>query len=104
MRFKTFDGRKRGKDMNKTKSQPLNLDATLRQVRHAVIAVECSACGRSGQLDRATLIKKHGASVTFARLRRMAAMGCERLVSLDGDRCQTPFPCLDREACRRPTP
>jgi hypothetical protein len=74
----------------------LDLNATLRQVRDSVIAVECSACGRSGQLDRATLLKKHGASVTFARLRRMAAMGCGRLVSLDGDRCQTRFPCLAR--------
>ena len=92
-----MDRGKESKDMSKTTSKPLNLDAKLRQVRHAVIAVECSACGRSGQLDRATLIKKHGASVTFARLRRMAAMGCERLVSLDGDRCQTRFPCLDRQ-------
>jgi hypothetical protein len=79
-----------------TRTKPSDLDATLRQVRDSVIAVECAACGRSGQLDRATLLKKHGASVTFAHLRRMAAMGCERLVSLDGDRCQTRFPCLDQ--------
>jgi hypothetical protein len=47
------------KGMSKTKSKPLDLNATLRQVRHAVIAVECSACGRSGQLDRAILVRKH---------------------------------------------
>jgi hypothetical protein len=83
--------------MSGTKLKPLDLNATLRQVRDNVIAVECSACGRFGQLDRATLLKKHGGSVTFARLRRMAAMGCDRLVSLDGgDRCKTRFPCLDR--------
>ena len=81
--------------MSKTTSKPLDLNATLRQVRHAVIAVECTACGRSGQIDRAILVKKHGASITFARLRRIAAMGCNRLVSTDGDRCQTRFPCLD---------
>ncbi|MGE7368386.1 hypothetical protein ACQKKX_04855 [Neorhizobium sp. NPDC001467] len=84
--------------MSKTKSKPLDLNATLRQVRHAVIAVECAACGRSGQLDRAILVRKHGASITFARLRRIAAMGCDRLVSTDGDRCQTRFPCLDAES------
>lgn len=82
--------------MTRTKPKPLDLNGTLRQVRDTVIAVECAACGRSGQLDRAALIRKHGASVTFARLRRMAAMGCDRLVSPDGDRCQTRFPCLDR--------
>jgi hypothetical protein len=84
-------------DMSTTKGQPLDLSVTLRQVRQAVIAVECSACGRSGKLDRAILVKKHGASVTFARLRRIAAMGCDRLMSTDGDRCQTRFPCLDPE-------
>ncbi len=84
--------------MSKTKSKPMDLNATLRQVRHAVIAVECAACDRSGQLDRAILVKKHGASITFARLRRIAAMGCDHLVSTDGDRCQTSFPCLDPDA------
>ncbi|WP_342635719.1 hypothetical protein [Rhizobium deserti] len=79
----------------------MDLNATLRQVRDIVITVECAACGRSGQLDRAILLTKHGAAVTFARLRRMAAMGCDRLVSLDGDRCQTRFPCLDGESIVR---
>nr|WP_236774927.1 hypothetical protein [Agrobacterium tumefaciens] len=76
-------------------SSPLDLTATLRQVRNPLISVECRTCGRQGTLDRAALVKKHGAAVTFARLRRMAAMGCERLVSEDGDRCGTRFPCLD---------
>lgn len=73
---------------------PLDLTATLRQVRDPVIAVECRICGRKGTLDRAALLKKHGSTITFGRLRRMAAMGCERLVSEDGDRCGTWFPCL----------
>ncbi|PWE54444.1 hypothetical protein DEM27_20260 [Metarhizobium album] len=77
------------------KASQLDLTATLRQVRDPVITVECRLCGRSGQLERATLVKKHGAGVSFGRLRRMAAMGCERLVSEDGDRCGTRFPCLD---------
>jgi hypothetical protein len=89
-------GANEGKGMSKTISKALDLNATLRQVRDSVITVECSACGRSGHLARATLIKKHGAGVTVARLRRIAAMGCDRLVSLDGDRCETRFPCLDR--------
>jgi hypothetical protein len=63
-------------------------------VRDPVIDVECRTCGRAGSYVRAELIKKHGASVTFARLRRMSALGCDRLVDADGDRCGTRFPCL----------
>jgi hypothetical protein len=74
--------------------KPLDLSATLRQVRDPVIEVECRACDRRGSYERAALVKKHGASVTFARLRRMAAFGCDRLVDADGDRCGTRFPCL----------
>lgn len=77
------------------KTSSLDLTATLRQVRDLIIKVECRTCGSYGTLDRAALVKKHGAAVTFSRLRRMAAMGCERLVSEDGDRCGTRFPCLD---------
>lgn len=76
-------------------SSSLDLKATLRQVRDPMISVECRLCGRKGTFDRAVLVKKHGASITFARLRRMAAMGCDRLVSEDGDRCGARFPCLD---------
>jgi hypothetical protein len=78
------------------KSSALGLTSTLRQVREAVIEVECRACGLCGSLDRAEVVKKHGTSITFAKLRRMAAMGCERMVSGDGDRCGTRFPCLER--------
>lgn len=73
----------------------LDLAATLRQVRNPVIEVECRTCGRHGTLDRAALVKKHGASITFSKLRRMAAMGCEKLVTEDGDQCGTRFHCLD---------
>ncbi|WP_018236489.1 sel1 repeat family protein [Ensifer sp. BR816] len=34
---------------------------------------------------RAELVKKHGASVTFGRLRRMSAMGCDRSVDTNGE-------------------
>jgi hypothetical protein len=44
------------------------------------------------------LVKKHGASATLARLRRMAAMGCDRLVSPNGDRSLTRLRCLDPKA------
>lgn len=84
-----------GKGMSEKKSKPMDLDATLRHVRRPAITVECPLCGRSGQLDRAARVKKHGASITFARLRRMAAMGCDRLVGVDGDRFQARFPSLD---------
>lgn len=81
--------------MGKAKAKQLDLNSTLRQVRNAVITVECSTCHRSGQLDRGVLVRKHGASITFSRLRRIAAMGCDRLICIDGDRCQTRFPCMD---------
>jgi hypothetical protein len=72
----------------------LDLSATLRKVRDPIIRIECLRCGREGALIRADIVKKHGANVTFARLRRMAAMGCDRIVGEDGDRCETRFPCL----------
>lgn len=74
--------------------KPLDLSSTLRQVRDPIIEVECRACDRMGRYVRAELVKKHGASVTFARLRRMSALGCDRLAHADGDRCDTRFPCL----------
>lgn len=75
----------------------LDLATTLRQVKVPVIVVECRLCKRSDELERKVLVRKHGAKMTFARLRRMAAMGCERLISDDGDQCQTRFPCLAAE-------
>jgi hypothetical protein len=71
-----------------------DLSATLRQVKVPVIAVECRACGRTDTIERKVLVRKHGSGMTFARLRRMAAMGCDRLVSPEGDRCETRFSCL----------
>lgn len=72
----------------------LDLSTTLRKVRDPVIHIECLRCGRDGALIRADIVEKHGANVTFARLRRMAAMGCDRIASGDDDRCETRFPCL----------
>jgi hypothetical protein len=77
-----------------TKKKSLDLSSTLRQVRDPIIEVECRACGRAGSYVRAELVKRHGASVTFGRLRRMSALGCDRLVDSEGDRCGTRFPCL----------
>ncbi len=71
-----------------------DLATTLKQVKEPMIKVECRTCGRSDALERKVLVRKHGAGMTFARLRRMAAMGCDRLISADGDQCHTCFPCL----------
>ena len=73
----------------------LDLSSSLRQLREPEIEVLCDICRRKGSYKRAELVKKHGASLTFARLRRMSALGCERLVDPEGDRCGTRFPCLD---------
>ncbi|WJH38697.1 hypothetical protein N7E02_04805 (plasmid) [Aliirhizobium terrae] len=81
--------------MNRKENGALDLSATLRQVKAPLITVECRACGRTDTLERKMLVRKHGAGMTFARLRRMAAMGCDRLISQEGDQCQTRFPCLE---------
>lgn len=67
----------------------------LRDFRIPVIEVECRACGLKGSYDRAALVKLHGAGLSFARLRRQAALGCEKMTDPDGDMCQTRFPFLD---------
>lgn len=59
-----------------------------------IIEVECRTCDRAGSYVRVELIKKPGASITFARIRHMSALGCDRLMDADGDRCRTRFPCL----------
>ncbi|WP_282682603.1 hypothetical protein [Rhizobium leguminosarum] len=87
-----------GKRLSGKPKKPLDLSSTLRHVRDPIIEVECRACGRVGSYLREELIKKHGANVTFSRLRRMSALGCDRLVSVEGDRCGTWFPCLDPAA------
>lgn len=78
--------------MPKMKSRPPNLTSTLRQVRDPIIAVECRTCGMTGTYDRSELMKRHGANVTFARIRRFSAMGCDRLIDPNGDSCGTRFP------------
>lgn len=83
--------------MPKKTKLPLDLTSTLRQVRDPVIEVECRTCDRAGSYERSVLVKQHGAGVTFAKLRRMSALGCDRLVDVTGDRCGTMFPCLTNE-------
>jgi len=77
--------------MDHTPKQGLDLSVTLRKVRNPVIHVECLRCRRTGTFIRTEIVKKHGANITLARLRRMAAMGCDRIASDDGDRCETRF-------------
>ncbi|KQZ91851.1 hypothetical protein [Agrobacterium tumefaciens] len=77
--------------MDDTPKPGLDLSATLRKVRDTVIHVECLRCRRTGAFIRTEIVKKHGANITLARLRRMAAMGCDRIASGDGDRCETRF-------------
>lgn len=80
-----------------------DLATTLREVKVSMITIECRACGRSDALERKILVRKHGAHMSFAKLRRMAAMGCKRLMSDGGDRCQTRFPCLEQSADQQGT-
>ncbi|KAA0688004.1 hypothetical protein DTW90_32740 [Neorhizobium sp. P12A] len=82
--------------MGRRRPQPDNSSGPkLKDVRLQTIEVECKPCGLKRAYDRTVLVKLHGASLSFARLRRQAALGCERMTGPDGDRCQTRFPCLE---------
>nr|WP_284776579.1 hypothetical protein [Agrobacterium sp. lyk4-40-TYG-31] len=60
-----------------------------------MIEIACAPCGRHDLLERKTLVEQFGAGVSFSRLRRRLAMGCERLCHPNGDHCATRFPCLE---------
>ena len=84
--------------MKKLRSKPDNGGGPrLKDVRIPIILVECPRCDLKGSYDRAALLKLHGAGLSFSRLRRRAAMGCEHMTGPDGDQCQTRFPCVDLE-------
>ncbi len=69
----------------------------LKDIRLPMIEVVCIPCGRHDLLVRQVLVKRFGAGVSFTRLRRRLAMGCERLCLPDGDQCGTRFPCIDSQ-------
>lgn len=68
---------------------------TLKDIRVAVIEVECAVCDRRDRLDRKVLVAQFGAGISFRRLRRRLSMGCDRMCHPEGDQCGTRFPCLD---------
>lgn len=68
---------------------------TLKDVRDAVISLECTFCDRRDSFERKVLVAQFGAGACLAKLRRRLAMGCERMVGPEGDLCQTRFPYLD---------
>nr|WP_145641544.1 hypothetical protein [Neorhizobium alkalisoli] len=69
---------------------------TLKDIRDMVIVLECSYCDRRDSFERKVLVTQFGATACLAKLRRRLAMGCDRMVGPDGDRCGTRFPGLDR--------
>ncbi|MEN0116743.1 MAG: hypothetical protein AAGD15_08465 [Agrobacterium cavarae] len=67
---------------------------TLKDVRLPNIEIECIRCERVDSLERKAIVAKFGPSVSFSKLRRRLAMGCDRLCHPDGDLCETRFRCL----------
>lgn len=67
---------------------------TLKDIRDAVIVLECTVCDRSDRFERKVLVAQFGAGACLGKLRRRLAMGCERMCLVDGDLCGTRFPCL----------
>ena len=67
----------------------------VKDLRDAVIVLECRFCNRSDGFERKSLVAQFGADACLAKLRRRLAMGCERMVGSEGDRCQTRFANLE---------
>jgi hypothetical protein len=75
--------------MQKANTQEV-LGQTLRQFKCKVIFVGCVPCGRLDELNRAEVVKRYGATMPLARLRRRLSLGCEHMNGVDGmDRCGT---------------
>ena len=53
--------------------------------------MSCGRCDSFGEFERKALVKKFGAHIEFAELRRILANGCDHAGT---DRCQASFPCL----------
>lgn len=68
---------------------------TLKDIRDAIIVLECVLCDRRDSFERKALVSQFGAGACLAKLRRRLAMGCERMCHADGDLCGTRFPCLE---------
>lgn len=64
---------------------------TLKDIRDAVIVLECALCDRRDGFERKVLVQQFGAAACLAKLRRRLAMGCERMADPDGDKCRTRF-------------
>jgi hypothetical protein len=68
---------------------------TLKDIDLPTIEVVCVRCQHRDVLERKAIVRKLGVNVSFTRLRRLLAMGCDRFFHLEGDRCGLRFPCLD---------
>lgn len=79
------------------KRQPLGNDGgpSLKDVREAVVVLECTLCDRRDTFERKALVRQFGADAGLSRLRRRVAMGCDRMTGPGGDECRTRFPCFD---------
>jgi len=63
---------------------------SLREYEGKTIDMICKRCDRAGSYERKLLAKKFGLSIEFAELRRILAVGCDRLGT---DKCEASFPC-----------
>ncbi|MDF0699447.1 hypothetical protein PYR71_23665 [Rhizobium sp. MC63] len=69
-------------------------DLRLKDYREPVIEISCRRCDRHGALECKLLVKAFGADASFAVLRRRMAIGCERMQTPEGDKCDAHFTCL----------
>jgi hypothetical protein len=65
---------------------------TLRNYRSETVEISCRRCNRHASMERKALVKKFGAKMQFAQLRRVLSIGCEHL---ETNSCEARFPRLE---------
>ncbi|WP_081525674.1 hypothetical protein [Rhizobium sp. CCGE 510] len=69
----------------------------LRDHRAPMVELTCRSCDRHCSHERKLLVRTFGAGASLAEIRRRMAMGCERMLTPEGDRCGAHFPSLADE-------
>jgi len=71
-----------------------NGSLSLAEYPTAMVRLECSKCGRSGQYRKTTLIGEYGADIPLPELLRRIAVDCPKVDALGNDPCGAQYPDL----------
>jgi hypothetical protein len=64
-----------------------NGSLSLTEYPAAMVRLQCSKCGRSGQYRKAALIEKYGRDVSLPDLLHMIGANCPKIDALGNDPC-----------------